>query len=72
MSNVEVKLTTRESNKKIVLSNQHRPADGMSWVVCGLLLLLENMGPEGFNRKTFNIWTQRYIKSERRIMYSLP
>ena len=35
-----VKLTNSESNKKIILSNQRRPADGVAWVICGLLLLL--------------------------------
>jgi hypothetical protein len=29
--NVEVKLTTRQSNEKIVLRNQYTPADGMGW-----------------------------------------
>lgn len=46
-SNIEVKLTTRESNKKIVLRNQCTPADGKGWIICGLLLLLENVGPSG-------------------------
>jgi hypothetical protein len=44
-SNVEVKLTTRQSNKKIVLRNQCIPADDMGWIICGLLLLLEDAGP---------------------------
>jgi hypothetical protein len=56
MSNVEVKLTSIESNRKIVLNNQCRPTDRMGWVICRLLLLLlENMGPEASERKTFRI-----------------
>jgi hypothetical protein len=57
--NVNVELiTTMESNKKIILSNQCRPADCKGGVICGLSLLLENMGPEGFERKAFRIETQ--------------
>ena len=25
----------------------HTPADGMGWIICGLLLLLENEGSSG-------------------------
>jgi hypothetical protein len=40
--NVNVELiTTMESNKKIILSNQCRPADCKGGVICGLSLLLE-------------------------------
>ncbi len=29
----------------------------ISYVICGLLLI-QNIGPEGFERKNFKIWTQ--------------
>jgi hypothetical protein len=60
ISNVEP-ITTRESNKKIVLSNQCRPADCKGGVICGLLLLLEDMGPEGFDRKPSELRLNRLI-----------
>ncbi|MDQ3853420.1 MAG: hypothetical protein M3299_11355 [Thermoproteota archaeon] len=44
-------MMTIESDKKKILYNQCRPADGKSRLICGLLLLPENRGPEGLERK---------------------